>query len=264
MDTQIQPYSALVEQIRKSIGPGRETELESILRCLKEMHCDLSKNPITGAPNGKELHSDLDKILEDHREVVDKTENIYVVMADIDNFGKFNKVYGEQVGNRVLKAVTEVIRDSLRDDDFIIQLSNKSYDYHLHGEEMLTIYSCKSLKDACSVANRLRQTVEKKCLEKTGHKVTISLGISEWAHDDEPFEEAQKRADRDMQMAKTEGRNQVYCRELDPLFVVKRKFYQPGRVDELVRTVSDSVRLLKGAVGSTATYVANQILSYRK
>jgi len=242
-------YDTLRAKIAQSIGSEKGNELEAILTGLETLHRQILINPVTGAANALRRNQDLSHIVE--RNTTDK--NIYVVMIDIDDFGYFNKVYGEQTGDRVLKGITEITNATLRSDDVVLQLTNQSYDYHLHGEEMLAIYSCHNLAEAQKVAERIRKNIEQKSEQQTGHKVTISLGIASWNPEAESYEQAQHRADRYMQFAKTEGKNRVYCGETDLLFKFKEQFYKPGLLDNLAKKATSAVKSTKGIIGRTAT-----------
>jgi diguanylate cyclase (GGDEF)-like protein len=242
-------YETLRTKIAQAIGSEKGNELESILAGLENIHRQILINPVTGAANSLRRNEDLSHIVE--RNTADK--NIYVVMIDIDDFGHFNKVYGEETGDKVLKGITQITNATLRSDDIVLQMTNESYDYHLHGEEMLAIYSCHNLDEAQKVAERIRKNVEQKSMQETGHKVTISLGVASWDPEKESYERAQHRADRYMQFAKTEGKNQVYCGETDPLFEFKERFYKPGLLDDLAKKATTMVKSTKGIVGKTAT-----------
>lgn len=201
-------YQRLREDIVRAIGNREEQAgmLERILSGLEELKRTILENPITGIANGHQLAEDLEQRKNDKSK-----QSLYVVMIDIDHFGQFNKKYGEQTGNEVLIAVAQSVKSSLRDDDAVRRLSNNGSGYHLHGEEMLALYACGNKTDASMVAERIQKSVEENSKRLTNHKVTISLGVTKWEDQQEAYSVAQHRADRYMQQAKRNGRNQIYC-----------------------------------------------------
>lgn len=246
-------------------------------KILRDIDREINKNPVTGRPDGRQLNQDLEEIVKertgsDNNHNEDKT---YILMIDIDHFGRFNKDYGEETGNKVLKAVNDVITKTLREDDLLEFKHQKcpeynggnnndrfANSYHIHGEEMVAIYKCRDLQDAKDVAERIRFRVEKKSKEQTGHRVTITLGLTEFLVGKEDYQEAQARADEYSQFAKKEGRNRIYFggertengKYSDPLYLFKKNYlYRPGRSDAIALLITDAVRSFKGRIGKTLT-----------
>jgi len=238
--------------------------LEQLVKLVDEAH----RNSVTGAADGRVLEEDL-KIRRAEDFYKDNGNSQYFVVIDIDNFGKFNKVYGQDIGDLVLKTVEEVIRETVRENDSVETQEGKHY--HLHGEEFVVTYDCQNLNGAISAANRLRKSVEEqvvKRIEQTVKEtakriikkpVTISCGVATYHPTVEPEELALRRADRYMQVAKTEGKNRVYCGEVDPLYEIKEKLYEPGILDETANIIAGTLRIAKGKIGSKITELYNRL-----
>lgn len=111
----------------------------------------------------------------DHRK--EKRENRYwLIYVDIDHFKAVNDTYGHPVGDEVIKAVAQTIKDSVRSEDFVARIG---------GEEIATIVSDGDM-DVIGVAERMRAAVEKKSIiagKNAKINVTISLGVSEYMED---------------------------------------------------------------------------------
>jgi diguanylate cyclase (GGDEF)-like protein len=254
------PVEDLEQRISSAIGPKNQDALPGILTRLRSIVQESYRNDVTGAPGPRQLDSDLRIVLE---RAPREDQDVYVVMLDIDDFGDFNKIYGEETGNQVLKSVTKIIGETLREDDIVLRVSKNGADYHLHGEEMLALYVCDNLDDAVNVSERIVSQVANKTEEEMGYKVTVSAGVTKLCIDREEFTEAKARADRYMQFAKIQGKNKTYTADegRDPLFALKdRFFYRSGIVDNLARKVPKAVKLAKGIIGSTATDLANRAL----
>ena len=249
--------------IRDAVSGNHEAgeALEQLVKLVGEAH----RNSVTGAVDGRELENDLKmRRAEDFYE-----NNQYFVVIDIDNFGRFNKVYGQDIGDLVLRTVEEVIKETVRENDSVETQEGKHY--HLHGEEFVVTYECQNLEGAISAANRLRKAVEEqvvKRIEQTVKEitkkeikkpVTISCGVTTYHPTVEQEELALRRADTYMQVAKTEGKNRVYCGEMDPLYEIKERLYEPGILDEAANLIAGTLRTAKGKIGSKITELYNKL-----
>jgi diguanylate cyclase (GGDEF)-like protein len=121
-----------------------------------------------------------------------------LILVDIDHFKSVNDTYGHQVGDEILKQVSSIIRNAIRDGDIPARW----------GGEEIAIYLPEVGYDITGkVAERIRQRVEK----ETNPRVTVSCGMSEWHSTDEKVsvESLFYRADMALYEAKRLGRNRV-------------------------------------------------------
>lgn len=127
-----------------------------------------------------------------------------LVMLDLDNFKSVNDQHGHLVGDRVLQILAARIRNRLRVHDKIFRYG---------GEEFVILLKQTDADTAWLVAQRLRQVVGKQPfnLEQTlTLTVTISLGLSLLRPaDDIKGVSLLQRADQNLLIAKSRGRNQV-------------------------------------------------------
>ncbi len=130
------------------------------------------------------------------------------IMSDIDFFKKVNDTYGHAVGDCVLKNVAKTIKKELREEDIASRYG---------GEEFIFLLPHTKLDEAKIVAERLRQSVEKKKINIEEYKikdvkeisVTVSIGVSEYKKTDKEPETLYKNADSALYKAKEQGRNRV-------------------------------------------------------
>lgn len=122
-----------------------------------------------------------------------------LVLVDIDHFKKVNDTYGHQIGDRILIAVSDVIRSCIRDSDIAARWG---------GEELAVYLPQIQADQAYRIAERIRNRVQ----EKTDPSVTVSCGISEWLIEDEKVsvESLFYRADMALYEAKNNGRNRIF------------------------------------------------------
>ncbi len=125
-----------------------------------------------------------------------------LIMLDIDHFKRINDTHGHDVGDVVLQRVAHTCRAALRRDDRMGRTG---------GEEFLAVLPRTSAATAVEVASRLRAAVEAlDCTDLApGLRVTVSLGVTEWAPADPDLAVVAKRADESLYRAKQGGRNRV-------------------------------------------------------
>jgi len=143
-----------------------------------------------------------------------------IAMIDIDNFKRFNDTYGHQLGDDVLRAVSDIIRQSLRDTDSA---------YRYGGEEMTIILTETTAAEARVVTERIRQSIEAYQIDsgKGPVHVTASFGLAEWQSTLKDKSELIKHADDALYQAKDAGRNQVIVWAPPKQVATAKKALQP-------------------------------------
>lgn len=131
---------------------------------------------------------------------------IAALMLDVDHFKAINDRHGHQVGDEVLRHLSNLLREHLRDDALLARYG---------GEEFTVLLPVRSRLDAETVAERLRQVIEAQpCLSRAGRiPATISIGVAyhQTAH---TLDDVLSRADVRLYEAKQAGRNRVICEPL--------------------------------------------------
>jgi two-component system, cell cycle response regulator len=130
-----------------------------------------------------------------------------IILADIDHFKQVNDRYGHQVGDEVLKFFAECLKSQIRKKiDWVVRYG---------GEEFLIILPETGSPGSCSLAERLRQTVEMRAIEVGGTtlKITASFGgaCCSCSEGDPTFSPDQliNQADEQLYRSKNEGRNRI-------------------------------------------------------
>ena len=133
---------------------------------------------------------------------VDKT-SLSLILIDIDHFKKVNDTFGHPEGDKILRSVASLLKNSVRKKDTVARYG---------GEEFILILPEVNLEAASMIAERIRRLVESTSFDVgSAHiNVTISLGISSFpSHRAKSKEELVKMADLALYHAKGEGRNRV-------------------------------------------------------
>jgi diguanylate cyclase (GGDEF)-like protein len=124
-----------------------------------------------------------------------------VALVDLDMLANINREMGRKAGDKALQAVAAVFTDTLRMPDHAGRYG---------AEEFMVILPNTTLKNATSIAERIRDGVENVDCEFNGKKipVTVSIGVSNFLKG-EDLERFLVRVDKALLAAKKSGRNRV-------------------------------------------------------
>ncbi len=174
---------------------------------LKQAHTESATDSLTGIYNRKAFDGQIGELVE--KNTVSKSP-FSLLMMDIDNFKKINDTHGHQTGDRIILAIVNKCRQSIRGDDFLARYG---------GEEFTIILPGASLRNAVKKANQICKSVAstRYRLDDDQHgqtlQVTISIGVSCLQKGDTMASVIQ-RADKALYAAKGAGKNYV-CSEKD-------------------------------------------------
>ncbi|MFN1583449.1 sensor domain-containing diguanylate cyclase [Vibrio rotiferianus] len=175
--------------ITSLVDISERKQLEDQLRKLSE------KDGLTGLWNRRKFEEQLTynaNMLERYPE----TPTSCLALVDIDHFKRINDELGHDEGDRVIKLVSKVLLQGVRNTDFVARVG---------GEEFAVIMPHTSAKEAEIVLNRLRVAVD----IHAELSVTISLGYTDLTANST---RSYKCADIALYEAKSSGRNCVsFC-----------------------------------------------------
>ena len=125
-----------------------------------------------------------------------------LVMLDIDHFKNVNDTYGHMVGDEVIRHISALIREHVRETDVSGRYG---------GEEFTILLADTPLKNAYVFAERLRREVEAAVVQYNDIelKYTISLGVAEVEASIQNYEAWIECADAALYNSKESGRNKV-------------------------------------------------------
>jgi diguanylate cyclase (GGDEF)-like protein len=132
-------------------------------------------------------------------------EPLSLIMADIDQFKRFNDLCGHVVGDRCLQSVAQAISGAVkRPADMVARYG---------GEEFAVLLPHTSLQGATQVANQIQAAIRELTIAAPYpecEQVTLSLGVaSQIPQPQGTIETLLTRADRALYAAKRRGGNQV-------------------------------------------------------
>jgi diguanylate cyclase (GGDEF)-like protein len=124
-----------------------------------------------------------------------------LIMFDIDDFKKFNDLYGHECGDKILESLSIILKESIRNQDAASRWG---------GEEFLVLLPETGKKGGYIVAEKIRKKIELATMEYGENKIqfTITGGVSVY---DRPgsLNDCIRAADLAMYKGKEEGKNRI-------------------------------------------------------
>lgn len=145
----------------------------------------------------------LDEFIEKKLPIEMKNGSIFsILFLDIDYFKFVNDTYGHDTGDKVLKKLSNTMKNSISKDDFIVRFG---------GEEFLIFVKNPTEKSALDLANKINQDFAKIIFTYNGQSFskTVSVGYSFFPNDSNDIWKCIKYADISLYTAKERGRNKV-------------------------------------------------------
>jgi len=160
---------------------------------------------LTGLYNRHYLDAHLDNMV---RQSLSNNKPLSLVIMDMDHFKAVNDTYGHDIGDQVLKQLSDIIIKSIRSADLAARFG---------GEEFVVLMPETDAVQAKDAAERLRKTVENTAMKVT-HEVgqihkTVSIGVAFLNEMGDSGQALLKRADEALFKAKHKGRNSVISAE---------------------------------------------------
>jgi diguanylate cyclase (GGDEF)-like protein len=168
-------------------------------RLLEQLKDSTLKDPLTTLYNRRFLDESAEMLA---ASTLRRNSKAGILMCDIDFFKKVNDVYGHNIGDRVLKEVAKVLKNSVRASDIVVRFG---------GEEFLIILQDVDGESSVAIAEKIRSNVEQLEIRVSGHalKKTVSIGVSVFPDDAKSFWQCIKFSDVALYKAKKTGRNKV-------------------------------------------------------
>lgn len=142
------------------------------------------------------------KVEEEGRRADRYQKNLTLILMDLDRFKSINDKWGHPVGDDVLRHVSKLTQDAIRDTDILARIG---------GEEFAILLPETDRNGGSILAERIREILDRS-VHKTSGNVTASFGVAERERG-ETFDNWYKRADHMLYLAKEKGRNRVVSSE---------------------------------------------------
>lgn len=175
---------------------------------------------LTGLPNRAYLQEELFFLLSQLKR---SNQNTALLFLDIDHFKMVNDSMGHLVGDQMLQQVATRLKDSLRDEDFLVRLG---------GDEFVILLGNPS--DSIDSIYKRARKVGEKVLEAFTHPFEFfgqnivsgtSIGIVVFPEDGKSVKEVLQHADTAMYQAKKDGRSTLHFYRQELATAIKRRIY---------------------------------------
>ncbi len=194
---------------RRVIDRTRELEEANVLlqQRTRELERLALTDPLTGLFNRRAM----DELARFEVKRHNRYENpLSLALIDVDHFKKINTEHLLTGGDEVLKSLSRVLANSVREVDSVGRIG---------GEEFLVIARETGEEGACILGERIRTTVEEAPIEYNGQRIqiTVSVGFA-IAEAGVPVEYGalMEAAATALALAKENGRNRVELRRMLP------------------------------------------------
>lgn len=175
-----------------------EAELTKLHEELDRVSSQARHDPLTGALNRQGLD---EAVIREVSKVRRQDTPLCIALLDIDNFKKINDSLGHATGDSALAHLAGVAREVMRPQDTLARYG---------GEEFVILLPDTPLEKGIEAMTRLQRELTKRFFLAGTEKVliTFSAGVAQWVSD-ESGQDAIKRADQAMYLAKRAGKNRV-------------------------------------------------------
>lgn len=176
-----------------------QDELLSINQKLEEKSSKFERiasiDPLTGLYNRMKF---LELYVSEYQVMVQRKNALSLILIDLDHFKKINDTYGHNMGDEVLRQISNLLLRELRSVDILCRWG---------GEEFVALLPAADMNDAEKIAEKIRSATESHSFAGVA-SVTMSIGVTQ-VHEHDELYDAIQRADEALYFAKVSGRNCV-------------------------------------------------------
>ena len=175
----------------------KNRQLEKLNKKLKAM---ARTDPLMKIGNRLSFH---EIVLKVHQRAMRYNKDYSIIMCDVDNFKKYNDLYGHPAGDMVLESVAHTIKSAIRETDEVFRYG---------GEEIVILLPETDIKGASTTAEKIKSRILALNIEHKASDleyVTVSCGVSSFVTNTEKWETILEWADQALYQAKSSGKNCV-------------------------------------------------------
>lgn len=168
-------------------------------RAREELYRRACFDDLTGLPNRRLMETELTARLAEADRL---NHEVAVVFIDLDNFKLINDTMGHHHGDRLLKAVAEILERELRVGDVLSRFGGDEF--------VLLLFDFAGPEGILALLNRLIIALEQTvCIDGDCYQVSASFGVSLFPENGRSVQELMGHADAAMYQAKEAGKNGI-------------------------------------------------------
>ena len=156
-------------------------------------------DPLTGLYNRRHFDTQLEAILAEH---LPKNQSVCLLIVDLDGFKFINDTYGHPAGDDALRAISGLLKKTIRRNDYIARLA---------GDEFAMVLKNTTVGDATNIAMKLHAAINGTYINlPVGHiQLQCSIGVAEAPTHGQKAQDLVSAADVALYHSKRRGRNRV-------------------------------------------------------
>jgi diguanylate cyclase (GGDEF)-like protein/PAS domain S-box-containing protein len=165
---------------------------------------------LTGLPNRESFMMHVDQSI---KSAGRHKQEMAALFMDLDNFKRINDTLGHTIGDLLLKAIAERLKECLRSSDIVgheAESASTNMASRFGGDEFtMLLPEIRNSDDAAIISQRIKESLIRP-LNLAGHEVVITptIGIAIFPEDGNNSEDLFRNADTAMYAAKRDGKNQ--------------------------------------------------------
>lgn len=185
--------------ILEEVLEAREKQYKELAKELERKNISLSERVSIDNLTGIKNRYYFDERIKEEVDLAKRQKASFsLLLFDLDHFKLVNDNFGHDIGDKVLKRVTDAVSKIIRSYDIFARWG---------GEEFVVLMPNTTEAEAVPAAEKIRKTVED-ISHPDIEKITISIGIAIWEADDD-VDQIFVKADKALYTAKNQGRNRV-------------------------------------------------------
>jgi len=189
-------FNSLQSDMSNEVNKANET-ISKLTKEVEALEKNSTLDPLTKIYNRRALDKYLQQVC-----IADKfTDEMHLLMLDIDDFKKINDVYGHLAGDKILIFLANLLRKTLRDGDKVFRYG---------GEEFIITLNRVKEKSCLEITQRILKLIRSSRLVYKGKSlnITVSIGATKYKKGDRP-DTLIDRADKALYTSKNSGKNQM-------------------------------------------------------
>ncbi|QOP45488.1 bifunctional diguanylate cyclase/phosphodiesterase [Sulfurimonas paralvinellae] len=201
-------YKKFIQQQNELLEETVEEKTEELQKQSKKMQYLAHHDSLTALPN-KNLF--LDRLKQAIKHAKRQHNSLGVLFLDLDRFKEINDTYGHDVGDELLRRISQRLQEIVRDDDTVARIG---------GDEFTVILPNTDQVNVVKVVEKIFEDMKRPfILSGVDIHATFSVGISIYKQDGETPDILLRNADTAMYKAKDSGKNtyQFYNQQMTEL-----------------------------------------------